>query len=643
MERKTAGSATNRRNLLKGIGVGGAALTITSAPAKAVSIKQAGSSIPAVPDASLEIEPIQSLAPQQTTTASVGSSPSDRPRYGSDYMVDALKALDILTVAEIPGSTFAGLQESIINRGMLGDPPMDMLTVTHEEISVSFAHGYAKVAGKPAAAMVHSTVGLQHAAMAIYNAWCDRAPVMVLAGSLTAPEARESWVDWLHAVSDGPALTRDFTKFDETPRTLSHFADSLMRGYQMAMTRPHGPVVLALDLDLQEHEIPADAKLPEVRKPRIVQPQGDMAAVKEAAAILAKAENPVLAVDHTAHSEAGLALIVELAELLSAAVIDDSGRMNFPFRHPLNQSIRKGAALRAADVVLALEVQDMERSTGQAVNAKRISISSYDYYLKSNYQAFEAMPAVDLAIAGDPVTTLPSLIEAVRAALPRGSRSAIEARGKALAKAHADTLAASRQAAAVGWDARPISTARAWAEVYDQVKDKDWALVGGCHFEGLWPQQLWDAKHHYQFIGDSGGYGLGYLPGAAVGAAYAHREHGRLPIVFGGDGDFMMAPGAIWTAGQHNIPLLYLVHNNGGYHQEVMKVQHQANARNRGIRRAGIGNLLPDIDYSQIARGMGVAAERVTDPGDLRGAISRALDVISRGEPALIDVVSQGR
>src|SRR5690606_24744105 len=141
----------------------------------------------------------------------------------------------------------------------------------------------------------------------------------------------------------------------------------------------------------------------------------------------------------------------------------------------------------------------------------------------------------------------------------------------------------------------------------------------------------------------SGGYGLGYLPGAAVGAAYAHREHGRLPIVFGGDGDFMMAPGAIWTAAEHNIPLLYLVHNNGGYHQEVMKVQQQANARNRGIRRAGIGNLLPDIDYSQIARGMGVAAERVTDPGDLRAAITRALDVISRGEPALIDVVSQGR
>lgn len=604
---------------------------------------KAGSSVPIAPSAALEVDPAPSAPTAAPAPAGLAAPPSARPKYVSDFMVDALQTLGITTVAEIPGSTFAALQESVINRGMLSDPAMTMFGVTHEEISVAFAHGYAKVTGEPAAAMVHSTVGLQHASMAIYNAWCDRAPVMVLSGSVTNPEGRESWVDWLHAVSDGPALTRDFTKFDETPRTIGHFAESLMRGYQMAMVPPQGPVVLALDLDLQEQEIAAGTPLPKVRKPKVSAPQGDLGAVREAAAMLAKASAPVIIADRAIRSEAGMALLVELAELLSAAVIDAGGRMNFPWRHPLNQSSRKTTALRQADVVLALEVQDLAGTAKPATTARKISISTYDYYLKANYQAFEALAEVDLAIAGDAEATLPSLIEAVRQALAVEGRAAREARAASLASAHLAALAASREAAAIGWDAQPITTARVWAELYDQVRDKDWALLGGCHFEGLWPQQLWDARKQYQFIGDSGGYGLGYLPGAAVGAAYAHKQHGRLPIVFGGDGDFMMAPGALWTAANHQIPLLYLVHNNGGYHQEIMKIQQQANARNRGVRRATTGCVLPHIDYSQLARGMGVAAQRVTDPADLRAAIRRGLDIVSRGEPALIDVVSQGR
>ena len=118
-------------------------------------------------------------------------------------------------VAQIPGSTFAGLQESLINHGMVTEPAMSMFTVTHEEIAVAFAHGYAKVANRPMACLVHSVVGLQHASMAIYNAYCDRAPLITITGSLTNPEARTSFVDWMHAVSDGPAITRDYTKFDE--------------------------------------------------------------------------------------------------------------------------------------------------------------------------------------------------------------------------------------------------------------------------------------------------------------------------------------------------------------------------------------------------------------------------------------------
>ena len=631
-----------RRAVLKGVTLGGLAVAATPTAARALDVKPKGRSVPLAPNPALEIaEFTQASEPSQGGSGSPASG--TKPLYGSDYMVDALRALDVNVIAEIPGNTFAGLHESIVNRGMLADPPTEMLTVTHEEISVAFAHGYTKVSGELSAAMVHSTVGLQHASMAIYNAWCDRAPVLTITGSLTNPDARRSYVDWLHGVSDGPALTRDFTKFDETPRTLDHFRESLTRCYQMAMTPPHGPVVLALDLDLQEAEV-EESKIPRpVVKPRIVPPQGELGAVREIAQILANAETPVIVADRAIHSAQGLAAMVELAELLGAAVIDIGGRMNFPWRHPLNQSSNRGAPMREADVVLALEVQDVAGAVRGASKARTISISTYDFYLKSNYQAFMALPELDMAIAGDAEATLPSLIEEVRKAIPSAKRSAIAARAGKWANEHALQLERSRQAATLGWDITPITTSRVFAEVHDQVRDMDWAVVGGCHFEGSWPKHLWDAKHHWQFIGDSGGMGLGYLPGAAVGAAHAHKQHGRLPIVFGGDGDLMMAPGALFTAGYHEIPILYLVHNNGGYHQEVMKIQQQAGRRNRGIRRSHIGNVLPDVDYGRIAQGMGVHGQRVTEPGDLRAAIARALDVIANGEPALIDVVSQGR
>ncbi len=253
---------------------------------------------------------------------------------------------------------------------------------------------------------------------------------------------------------------------------------------------------------------------------------------------------------------------------------------------------------------------------------------------------------MDLAIAADAEATLPYLIEAVRRLTTSARRSVFKARGAQLARDHQQTLEQSRAAAAVGWDIQPISTARMCAELYEQIRNEDWALCNGTVFQNWWPQQLWTATQHHQYIGDSGAYGLGYLPGATVGAALAHRQHGRLAVAIGGDGDLMFAPGALWTAAHHRIPLLYLVHNNRAYHQEIMFVQMMANKRNRGIDRAAIGNAItdPNIDFAKFANGLGVYAEGpITDPQDLGPALKRAIAVVKRGEPALVDVVSQGR
>jgi acetolactate synthase-1/2/3 large subunit len=589
-------SATDRRSFLKQVSLG------------SVSMMAAASATPAV--------------------GAQAAAPAAPGPVGSDLMVDVLRNMGVMHVAQIPGSTFAGLQESLINYGMVTEPAMSMFTVTHD---------------KPMACLVHSVVGLQHASMAIYNAYCDRAPVITLTGSLTNPEARESFVDWMHAVSDGPAITRDYTKFDETPRSLNHFVEATTRAYQAAMTPPMGPVVIAADLDLQENPAAQAMSVASVRVPRVTAPQGETAAVREAAKLLAAAESPVIVADRAARTPEGLRLLVELAEVLNASVIDNQSRMNFPWRHPLNQTTLKAATLRGADVVLGLELQDVAGTYAPARNARSININALDYSLKANYQVFGKLPAIDLPIAGDSEATLPALIEEVRRQLGTRSGSAVQARGQRLAKAHLDALQSSREAAAVGWDIEPISTARLYAELYDQIRSLDWALLNSPHFQNYWPQQLWDGKAHHQYIGDSGASGLGYLPGAAVGAAFAHKAHGRFCVAVGGDGDFMMAPGALWTAAFHRIPLLYLIHNNGGYHQERMKIQHQCSDRNRGFTRGTIGCELPSIDYSKIAQGFGIDGQRVTQASGLRAAIARGIDVVKRGEPALIDVVSQGR
>src|SRR5581483_7603366 len=301
----------------------------------------------------------------------------------------------------------------------------------------------------------------------------------------------------------------------------------------------------------------------------------------------------------------------------------------------------------AADLILGLELTDYWGAIGArlAPGAKRISISSIDVFMKSNYQDFERFTPVDLAIAADAEATLPLLVEEVRRQTSTQRRAFFKTRGAHLAQDHLESLEQSRSAAAIGWDSQPITTARLCAELYEQIRNEDWALCNGTVFQNYWPQQLWSANHHHQYIGDAGAYGLGYLPGASVGAALAHRKHGRLPVAIGGDGDLLFSPGALWTAAHHKIPLLYIVHNNRAYHQEVMFVQMMAAKRQRGITRAHIGNTItdPNVDFAKLASSMGVYAQGpITDPKDLGPALQRAVAVVKRGEPALVDVISQG-
>jgi len=621
-----------------------------------------GAAMAATPGSAVAQAPGPAAAP--ATAADAEPEALTGGRAGSDFMVDTIKALGFEYICANPGSSFRGLHESVINYGNNSKP--ELITCMHEESAVAIAHGYFKIEGKPLAVMAHGTVGLQHASMAIYNAWCDRVPVYLLLGNTLDATMRAPGVEWVHSVQDAAALVRDFTKWDDTPMSLAHFGESAMRAYKVAMTPPYGPVVLIADSELQERPI-AEHAAPRVPQLTLAAPpQAEAGAVAEVAKLLVAAENPVLIADRLARTPAGLARFVEFAELLQAAVISAqpnvlpptaAGRMNFPNQHPLNQTLRSVAATAEADVVVGLEIANfygatnimrdqLERTTrpGTRAGAKLVTISATDLTSKSNYQDFQRYAEVDLALAGDGEATLPALIEAVRRLITPARRGAFDARGKRLADASAAALARTRSDAGYAWDASPISTARLAAELWDKIRREDWSLVNG-NLSG-WPQRLWTFDKYHQYIGVSGGSGIGYGAPAAIGAALANKKYGRLSVNIQNDGDLMYAPGVLWTAAHHQIPLLTVVHNNRAYHEETMHLQRMGNRRNRGVDRAHIGNEIdnPAIDYSKFAQSMGWYGEGpVANPNDLGPALARAIAAVKKGQPALVDVVTQAR
>jgi acetolactate synthase I/II/III large subunit len=640
MSKRKSDSTLSRRGLLKGATVAGLAAVGSSQVVAQVPAQ----SPPAGPSASSPADGVRAR-----------EMPIVQDSSGSDYMADVIKSLGIEHVACNPGNSFRGLHESLINHIKI-----DWHTCTHEEASVAMANGYAKIEGKPLLVLAHGTVGLQHASMALYNAWCDRVPVYMMVGNTADAAVRAPGGDWVHSVQDAAATVRDFLKWDDRPGSLTHFGESAVRAYNIAMTPPRSPVLLVLDTELQEGPIPPHEKLVVPKLPKIAPLIGDPGAVAEAAQLLVNAANPVIVADRFVRTQAGIDRLVELAELLQCAVVDLGGRMNFPSRHLLNQSERTRAVVREADVIVGLELENfwgathafhdqIERHYDTVIRpgTKLVSIGAAHLYMKANYQDFQRFTEIDLAIPADGEATLPYLIEAVKQRIPAGRKAAIGARGEKLAAAHREAIRRLKEEALYGWDVSPIATSRLAAELWEAIHSEDWSIGAiASNNRPSWHRRLWDMTKHYHFTGPAAGGGEGYGAPAAAGAALANKKYGRLTVTIQGDGDLMYSPGVLWTCANSRLPILYVMHNNRGYHQEKMVLQRMANRRQRGIDRANIGCALdnPFIDYATVAKGLGVASfGPVTDPNELGATLKKAVAVVKRGEPALVDVVSQGR
>jgi acetolactate synthase-1/2/3 large subunit len=632
-----------RRGFLKGAATSAAALV---APARSGNAQTPNPQPQAPADQMLTQQRNgRAAVPGETALTREGGTVAPAPitefieHPGSDFMVDVIKSLDIEYLASNPGSTFESLHESLINYG--GNTKPEFLTVMHEETAVAMAQGYYKIERKPMMALLHGDIGLQHASMAIYNSYADRVPVFMVVGNHADAVERAQGVESLHSAQDPGALVRDYVKWDDQPNSLGHFAQSTVRAYNISMTPPMGPVLIVANAELQHH--PQEGDTPRIPKlTRTTPPSGDPSAIREAARMLLAAERPRIVCERAARTNDGMRLVGELANVIKAPV-QALDRLDISNAHPMAGT---GGAGYSADVTLCLELNDLQNETRAARQrgGKVISISSLALNHKANIQDFGHYADIDLDIGGDPEATLPTLIEELGRQMSANRRAAIGARGMRLTDVHHKARLDDIELARVGWDSSPVSLARMCAELWPLIKNEDWSLVSQQQFIGGWPGRLWKFDKPYQYIGSWGAGGMGYNAPASAGAALANRKYGRLSISLQCDGDLNYAPGVLWTVAHHRIPVLYIMHNNRAYGREVMFVQRMAALHNRNVDRCHIGTTItdPNIDYAKMAAAYGVYSEGpISNPNELSAAFRRGIERVKRGEPALIDVLTQ--
>jgi thiamine pyrophosphate-dependent acetolactate synthase large subunit-like protein len=580
-----------------------------------------------------------------------------QPRYGSDVIVEMLRACGIEYAACNPGASFRGLHDSIVNYGDNEKP--EMIECCHEEISVAMAHGYAKATGKPMAAILHNIVGLQHGSMAIFNAWCDRVPLLALgaSGPMDA-NLRRPWIDWIHTALVQGTLVRGYVKWDDQPHTVANVPDSLLRALRIAQTDPQGPVYVCYDAGLQEEVLAEPVSLPEPQRyTSPAPPQAHPEALERAADLLVQAKSPVIIADLMGRNPGAVAHLVQLAELLAIPVIDRGGRFNFPNTHPLDVTDAAADLLPQADVVLGLDVLDLCGALGRVDRATRlfapaiapqtqvIHITMGDLFMRSWAADFERLPAVDLPITANTAVALPALVALCQARLSPSDGSARAERQTQLHEQHTARRRRWRQEAHAARQQQPVAVSTAVAEIWDVIRHEDWALVNNA--VGAWTRRIWDWAQPGCHLGSSGGAGLGYGLGAALGGVLAHRGSGKVCINLQADGDMLFTPSALWTAAHHQLPLLVIMFNNRSYYNSEEHAINIARVRERPQERAGIGTKLndPPVNFARLAEAYGLYGEGpIETPEAIRPALQRALRVVKEEQRlALVDIVMQPR
>ena len=559
--------------------------------------------------------------------------------WGSDVAADMMRALDIPYVALNPGASYRGLHDSIVNR--LGNEKPQMLLCLHEEAAVAVAHGWAKVTGKPMGAIVHSNVGLLHSSMAVFNAWMDRAPLLLFGatGPVDATK-RRPWIDWIHTTKDQAALIRNFIKWDDQPGSVAAIPEAMLRAKQISTTAPCGPTYICFDAALQELKIDALPQMPDASRfvaPAPIAPPP--AQVEQLAKDLLAAQRPLLMLGRFSRSEENWNERVALAEALGAVVLTEMRNgAAFPTDHPLTGAPPTGQIsqsanelMRQSDLIVSFDWVDlggaMMAAAGKGKLGAKVVRISVDQYSHNGFgMEYQILPPADLFLAAETDATVSALLAAVKNLGARKSPAWPDRKPM-----QAPALPA------------PDPSGTIYVPQIAQALQK---LVGGRKTSLLrhslsWHGHFWPMRHPLDSLGTDGGGGVGSGPGTSVGMALALKGSGRFPIAVVGDGDFMMGNSAIWTAVHYRIPLLFVICNNRSFYNDELHQERVAKERERPPANKWIGQQMidPDIDLAGIARAQGaVGIGPVLKHADLEAKLKEAIAAVDDGKVVVVDV-----
>jgi thiamine pyrophosphate-dependent acetolactate synthase large subunit-like protein len=555
---------------------------------------------------------------------------SDNGVWGSDVVAHMLRALDIPYVALNPGSSFRGLHDSLVNH--LGNERPQMLLCLHEEHAVAIAHGYAKVTERAMGVILHSNVGLMHGTMAIYNAWCDRVPMLILGatGPVDAAE-RRPWIDWLHTAKDQGALIRPYVKWDDQPVSVAAAMESLIRAANLARIAPRAPTYVCLDVSMQEKRLDEMPVLPDPGRFAVasapVPAETDIAA---AAALLREARNPLILLGRVSRSPRDWARRVALAEALKARVLTDiKTGASFPTDHALHVTkpgffLDEAAAdaIKATDVILALDWVDLGGTFRQAGGVPKAKIvnASIDHHLHNGWSMdHQALAPADLHLACEPDRALHLIADALE--VGPGTEPQVLPALPALAVD----------------DDRPLDVVSLAAAMGAALREEVISLV---RLPLGWAGDAWHFRHPLDYLGIDGGGGIAAGPGMLVGAALALKGTGRLPVAVLGDGDTLMGVSALWTAAHYKLPFIAIVSNNRSFFNDEIHQERVAKQRQRPVENKWIGQRIaePDIDIAAMARAQGLTGiGPVTTTKELAAAVAEAVGAAKAGASVLID------
>lgn len=556
-------------------------------------------------------------------------------RRGSSVIVDLLRQAGVRHVALNPGASFRGIHDSLAHEP---DSP-ELILCLHESIAVGVAHGYAKAIGAPMGVLLHDVVGLQNAAMSIYNAWRDRAPMLLLGG--TGPKStrtRRPWIDWIHTASVQGDLVRNFVVWDNEPHDLHSVPDSFARGWRAATSAPGGPVYLCYDVDLQEDHVPDDFIEPDLS---VFDVPGPPAATGETISrigeLLSTAERPVLLAGFVGETDEGFHALAALAEATGAAVIDTGVRHAFPTGHKLCATGVPGI-LDAADAILLLDVDEVPESI-TTTSARVINVTLSGARLRAWAQDYQPLLRGE-TVAASADAVVGAVLNQLRARPIDAKR--VAARTARVSQAVSAARSAWRVSAARSTADGVVPLDRLLYEVGEAVKGDRYVLANGTNQRT--EHRSWNLDHPRQYLGWHSGGGLGYGVPATIGASIALGPD-VIAVDIQADGDLLFLPSALWTAARYRTAALIVVNNNRQYGNTVEHAMKIGAARGRSAPHRYTASAIDDpaVDLSALAASFGVwASGPITDPTALQEQLDAALRVVRSGRPALLDVITPG-